>query len=56
MQVKILAKTLKDNPVNMVSITNHHSHTQPEQKKQKKDMIMICARVHPGETNSSFAC
>lgn len=56
MQVKVLAKTLKGNPVNMISITNPHPHTQADHKKLRKEMIMICARVHSGETNSSFAC
>lgn len=54
-QVKILAKTLKGNPINILSITNPHSN-QSENKKIKKDMLMVCARVHPGETNSSYAC
>lgn len=47
-QTKILAKTLKDNPVNIISITNPYTHDELEKKKVKKDMIMVCARVHPG--------
>jgi murein tripeptide amidase MpaA len=46
-----------DNPVNILSITNPRPHSDdPEHRRLKKDLIMICARVHPGETNSSFAC
>lgn len=49
MKRKVLARSLGGNLVEMVSITN-------AQQCVNKRVIFVTARVHPGETVSSFVC
>lgn len=46
-----MAKTLSGNSTQILSITNPSDCVTT-----KKDLILISARVHPGETNSSHVC
>ena len=55
--VRNLARTWAGNFTEIVTITNPSKPTEDTSKKEeRKNMIVICARVHPGETNSSFVC
>lgn len=49
--MKVLCRTLAENLVYMLSITNPAS---TEQENAAKKGVVISARVHPGETNSSW--
>lgn len=48
---RVLCQTLAGNACDMLTITSFNS--DPEAIKQRKGVV-ITARVHPGETNSSF--
>eukprot|EP00347_Sterkiella_histriomuscorum_P012087 403369941 len=45
--------TISGMPLPIITITNPNSEKKPIQKRQA---IFISARVHPGETNSSYVC
>ena len=51
MRMTCLCKTLAGNPLNMLLISNFLS-TQDDLAKRKS--VILTARVHPGESNSSF--
>ena len=45
-----LGETLSGNHIEMVTITNF------EEKDRVKPILFVTARVHPGETASSYVC
>jgi murein tripeptide amidase MpaA len=47
----VLCKSLGGLPIPLLTITESEKN---EEKSLKKKFILICARVHPGESNSSF--
>ncbi|CAF0708203.1 unnamed protein product [Brachionus calyciflorus] len=50
-KVKILCRTLAENLVHLLTITNPSS---TDEENANKKAIVLSARVHPGETNSSW--
>ena len=50
-KVKILCRTLAENLVHVLTITNP---SESERETTNKKGVVITARVHPGETNSSW--
>ena len=50
-KVKILCRTLAENLVHLVTITNPAS---TDEENANKKGVVLTARVHPGETNSSW--
>ena len=47
----MLCRTLAENLVQLITITNSASN---EEENASKRAIVLTARVHPGETNSSW--
>lgn len=48
----VIGRTMGNNPIEVVTITEGNN----ERKQEKKKIIVVMARQHPGETQGSYVC